>query len=221
MAIITSIEQQKKRETRVNVYLDNKFAFGIDLDNFVILGLKVGQEITEEQVTQIIRKAEFQKTYEKLLRFAMLRPRSEKEIDGWFKRKKVPEQIWSDLIKKIKHLDLLDDLKFAAWWIDQRNSFKPRSKKLLKLELLQKGIDKETISQVLSDQEMDEVAIATHLLERKKSLIEKLPDESAKQKLVGFLSRKGFNWETIDMVIKRVTNDQKMVEYMDEDQGND
>jgi regulatory protein len=204
MRVITLITQQKSKN-RVNVYLDNKFGFGIDLDNFVLLGLRVGQELSEEKLTEIIKKAEFQKTYEKILKFSMFRPRSRYEINSWLKRKKVPEQIWSDLIKKIEHLDLLDDLKFAKWWIDQRNNFKPRSKKLLKLELQQKGIDREIILESLMDEEIDEVEVASKLLTRKKSLLEKLPDENAKQKLIGFLARKGFDWETIEAAIERVT----------------
>src|SRR3989304_5220176 len=106
MPIITSIKQQKNKN-RVNVYLDDKFGFGIDLDNFVILGLKVNQELSEKEVEEIVRKAEFQKTLDKLLRFATLRPRSEKEIKDYFKRKKVHESLQPDLFAKLKKLDLL------------------------------------------------------------------------------------------------------------------
>jgi len=55
MPRITFIKQQKKKTDRVNVYLDNKFGFGIDLDNFVILGLKVDQELSEEEIENIIK----------------------------------------------------------------------------------------------------------------------------------------------------------------------
>ena len=51
------------------------------------LGLKVEQELTEEEVEKIVKKAEFQKTLDKLLKFATLRPRSEKEIKDWLKKK--------------------------------------------------------------------------------------------------------------------------------------
>ncbi len=84
MPVITAIKQQKKKD-RVNVYLDNKFGFGIDLDNFVLLNLKVDRELTEKEVQEIVKKAEFQKIFDKLLRFAMVRPRSGKEIMDYFK----------------------------------------------------------------------------------------------------------------------------------------
>lgn len=204
MPIITSIKQQVKKDNRVSVYLDNKFGFGIDLDNFVILGLKVDQELTEEQISEIVKKAEFQKTLEKLLRFAMTRPRSCKEVTDWFKRKEVHESIHQELFEKLKYYELIGDEKFARWWIEQRISFRPRSQRLLKMELTQKGISREIAEAVLAEKPIDEVEVAYALALKKKSLVEKLPDENAKQKLIGFLARKGFGWQTIDAVLSKM-----------------
>ena len=64
MPVITGIKQQKNKN-RVNVYLDDEFGFGIDLDNFVLLHLKVDQELTDAEVEEIVKKAEFQKTWDK------------------------------------------------------------------------------------------------------------------------------------------------------------
>ena len=52
-----------------------------------------------------------------------------------------------ELKEKLVVLDLLDDLAFAAWWIDQRNTFRPKGKKLLVYELKQKGISGEIIQE--------------------------------------------------------------------------
>src|SRR3989304_3884862 len=109
MPVITSIKQQKNKN-RVNVYLDDKYGFGIDLDNFVLLHLKVDQELTDQEVIEIVKKAEYQKTLDKLLRFAMVRPRSEKEVTDYFRRKKVHDSITDQLLEKLKHLELLDDM---------------------------------------------------------------------------------------------------------------
>src|SRR3990170_3972664 len=106
MPIITSIRQQKNKN-RVNVYLDDKFGFGIDLVNFATLHLKVDQELTDKEVEKIVKKAEFQKTLDKLLRFATLRPRSEKEVRDYFKRKKVHESLHEELFEKLKHFELI------------------------------------------------------------------------------------------------------------------
>ncbi len=200
MPVITSIKQQKKKD-RVNVYLDDKFGFGIDLDNFVLLHLKVDQELTEKEVEEIVRKAEFQKTWEKLLRFAMTRPRSSKEVEMWFKKKEVHESIHPDLIKKLKHFDLLDDEKFAKWWVEQRQSFRPKPKRILNQELRIKGISKEIVDEVLGEEVVDEEKMAKEILTKKAYKWQNLEPRVRKQKISTYLAGKGFSWEIIEKVL--------------------
>lgn len=204
MSIITSIKPQKNKK-RVNIYLDDKFGFGLDLENFVKLGLKVEQELSEDRVAEILKKAELQKTLEKLLRFSTLRPRSEREINNWLKKYKVHRSLISSLLKKLKRLELLDDKKFAQWWVDQRMSFRPRSKRILNQELRIKGIDRNTIEDVLAEVVIDEVKIAKEILSKKMYKWEKLPEFEAKKKMGEFLARKGFGWSIINKVIKELT----------------
>ncbi len=196
MPIITAIKPQKNKK-RVNIHLDGKFGFGIDLENFVKLGLKVEQELPEREVEEIIKKAEFQKTYDKLVRFTTLRPRSEKEVNDWLRKYKVHKSIHKELFIRLKRLDLLDDRKFAQWWIEQRITFRPRGKRALSFELRQKGIDRDLINQILSEVKIDEQKIACQLLKKKKYKWEKLGKLKARKKMSEFLARKGFSWAVI------------------------
>lgn len=200
MPLITQIKSQRNGR-RVNIYLDGKFGFGLDLENFVKLGLKVDQELTDEEVEKIVKKAEFQKTLDKLLKFATLRPRSEKEIRDWFKRKKVHESIIDELFARLKRLELIDDEKFARWWVEQRMSFRPKAKRIMIYELRIKGIKKEIIEEVLSKIEVDEEKIARELLEKKAYKWKNLPSRDARQKMAQFLGQKGFGWEVIEKVL--------------------
>jgi regulatory protein len=197
--IITSIKQQRNKD-RVNVYLDDKFGFGIDLDNFVLLHLKVDQELTDKQVGEIIKKAEFQKTLDKLLRFAMVRPRSEKEVTDYFRRKKIHESIHSELLGKLKHLELIDDEKFAKWWVEQRQAFRPKPKRILNQELRIKGIKPEAIKKVLGEEEIDEEKMAKELLAKKAYKWKNLEARIRRQKMSQYLAGKGFSWEVIEKV---------------------
>ena len=200
MPLLTAIKPQKNKK-RVNIYLDNKFGFGLDLENFVKLGLKVEQEISEEEIGEIVKKAEFQKTLDKLLKFATVRLRSEKEIRVWFKRKKVHESIHKELFNRLNKLELIDDAKFAQWWLGQRSQFKPRGKRALQAELRMKGIKKEVIESALSSLKIDEGKIAKELLIKKEYKWKDLPKREARQKMGQFLSRKGFSWEIIEKVL--------------------
>jgi len=211
MPVITSIKPQKNQK-RVNIYLDGKFSakggpasgwgFGLDLENFVKLGLKVGQNLTEEEVEKIIKKAELQKTLDKILRFATLRPRSEKEIKDWFKRKKVHETIHEELFDRLNRLELVDDEKFAKWWVEQRLQFRPKPKSIMYQELRIKGIKKEIIGEVLENTDVNEEKFAKDLLEKKKYKWKGLNKLIAKRKMSEFLARKGFDWDVIRKIIK-------------------
>ncbi len=200
MPTITSIKKQKMG-SRVNVYLDDEFGFGIDLDNFVLLHLKVNQELTDKEVEEIVKKAEFQKSLDKVLRFATVRPRSEKETRDYFKRKKYHISIYDHLLEKLKHFELLDDMKFARWWVEQRESFKPKPKRILKIELTKKGIVREIIDEVLGEAKVDEEKMARDLIERKAYKWKGLEPRLARQKMSQYLAGKGFSWEIIKNVI--------------------
>ena len=202
MPTISAIKPQRNKK-RVNIYLDNKFGFGLDLENFIKLNLKVEQELSEEEIEKIVKKGEFQKTLEKLYKFATLRPRSEKEITDWYKRKKVHESIHKELFNRLKRLELVDDAKFAIWWVGQRSQFKPRGKRALQAELRMKGIKKDVIEKAISDIKIDEGKIAKELLAKRAYKWQNLPQREAKQKKAQFLARKGFNWEIIEKVLKK------------------
>lgn len=198
MAVITSIEPQKSKK-RINIFLDGKFGFGLDLENFIKLGIKVGQELTGENIALVTKKAEYQKILDRLLVFATLRPRSSKEVRDWMNRKKVNSVFVGDLIDKLRGLDLLDDIKFAQWWVEQRIAYKSKSARELIFELKNKGIEKNIIDEVLERlfDKNNESNSAKLLIEKNMYKWSKLSKKISRQKIKLFLLRKGFKWETI------------------------
>ena len=200
MPTITAFKPQKNQK-RVNIYIDGEFGFGLDLENFLKLGLKLNQELTTLEIEEIIKKAEFQKTFDKLLRFVIVRPRSEKAIKDYLKRKKVHESLNEELFNRLNRLELINDTKFSKWWVDQRLVFKNKSKKDLKFELRAKGIKNEIIENTLEESEIDEVKIAKKLIEKKEYKWDKYEEKIKKQKIIQYLSGKGFGWDVIEKVI--------------------
>lgn len=195
MPVITAIKPQKNKK-RLNIYLDDKFGFSIDLENFVVLRLKVDQEFSEEEIKKIIEKADFQKTYNKLLRFATLRPRSYKEITDWFKRKEVAMHFHEKLIAKLTKLELLDDDKFAKWWVEQRLQFKLKSQKELIYELKVKGINQKIINNLVHEvfsKEQEDMTIKK-LLDKNSYKWDKFENRVKRHKMLEFLVRKGFSY---------------------------
>lgn len=202
MSTITSIKPQKNKK-RVNIHLDGKFGFGLDLENFVRLNLKVEQELTDVEIAEIVKEAEYKKTVDKLLNFASLRPRSEREIKDWLRRKKVHESIHKKLFNKLKKFELLDDEKFAKWWIKQRQDFKAKSKRELVFELRKKGISNDLIKNVIDESKIDETENAKKNLSKRAYKWQRLEKEEGRKKMFEYLARKGFRYD----VIRKVVND--------------
>lgn len=146
---------------------------------------------------------EKERVYNRILRFATIRPRSAKEIELWFKRKKVNLELIEGLFNQLKESGLVDDLSFAKWWIDQRVTFRPKSKRALVYELQQKGIDKFIIEDALESVEVDEVSLARRIIEKKVGRFSTLPSRVKRQKISELLARRGFSWnvikETLDL----------------------
>ncbi|MBI4033198.1 MAG: regulatory protein RecX [Candidatus Blackburnbacteria bacterium] len=139
-----------------------------------------------------------EKVYNKILRFATLRPRSEKEINVWFKRKKIPTKLHERVFNRLKNLGLVDDKAFASWWIEQRLTFRPKGRRAIFFELRQKGVSEDIIEDVLGTIGFpQEVELARDLVAKKLPRFKDFPVEEKKKKLVGLLVRRGFSWETI------------------------
>ena len=199
MAKITRIKAQKN-ERRVNIYLNERFAFGLPAETLVKAGLKVGQDITTKEIEDLIFKNEFQKLLNKTLRLISARPRSEKEIIDYLKRKKTDPKLIDEVVDKLKSLGQLDDYAFAVWWVEQRVTFRPKGKIALLMELRQKGVEREIGEKIIAEK-VDELPLARRAVERKLKIYKNFPPLEFRQKITGFLARRGFSWGTVKEVI--------------------
>lgn len=194
--------------SKINVYVDGRYAVSVLVDTLVREGLYVDKEITKADLDRISGEDMQRGLYERSVALVLARPRSEYELkvklSEWL-RKKNPEQtedqkVVSSIIEKLKQNGYLEDLNFAKWWIESRKSFKAKSVKEIKLELLKKGVKSEIINELIKEQyseqeerEAIQKIIAKKLRTRQSSKL----DQEQKLKLTNYLLRKGFRWEVI------------------------
>ncbi len=146
----------------------------------------------------------FDKYFNYSLKYLAYRPRSEKEIRDALKRRKATPDIIEKVIELLKEHRFVNDDEFTRWWIEQRVSFKPRSKRVLTLELKQKGISQETIEKYLVENEetaVSDLEQALRLTTKKLKRYSHLEKDELYQKLGGALARKGFSWDVIKRAI--------------------
>lgn len=84
---ITDLKQGVKNPNRVNVFVDEKFAFSLDVAQVVDLKLKVGREVSDDELAELKKASEFGKLYQRALEKALTRPHSEREIRDYLSRK--------------------------------------------------------------------------------------------------------------------------------------
>ena len=97
------------------------------------------------------------------------------------------------------------DRKYAENWIVRRQKSNPRGKTLLKQELVDKGIDRETAEQVVATVETeDEAKVALQIAEKRVKQYKRLPTHVAKRRLHGFLARRGFGSDVVRQVLEQV-----------------
>jgi len=197
---ITALKLQKRNRQKVNVYLDGEYAFS--LARIVAAWLKVGQVLDDEKISSLQAENDQELAYQTAIKNISYRPRSEAEIRRNLTTHKYPLEIIDVVIERLHNNGLVDDTRFAQNWIDNRNEFRPRSKKALEMELRTHGVNIETIHQAIVDLDEDELAYQAGLKQSRK--YSELDWNSFRQKLTGFLARRGFNYETIAPVIRRI-----------------
>jgi regulatory protein len=197
---ITALKLQKRNRQRVNVYLDGEFAFG--LSRILTAWLQVGQEISDEKIAELQAEDSLEVAYQQALKFLNYRQRSESEVRKNLESHQVSETNIENILERLKRGGLLNDQQFASTWVENRSEFHPRSKRALTFELRQRGLDQTTIEQALEEVDDEEMAYRAGLKQARKYQSLEWPD--FREKLSTYLLRRGFHYEVISQVVRKI-----------------
>jgi regulatory protein len=197
---VTALKVQAKNKRRVNVYLDGTFAFG--LPDTVAASLRVGQLLSDEEGVALQRRDTVERAYERALRFLSYRPRSCEEVARYLAGKQVPEDVAGEVIARLQNAELLDDGAFARYWVENRQSFRPRGTMALRYELRRKGVDEGAIKAAI--EEVDESEGAYRAAQAQARRLAGVDRETFRRRLGGYLSRRGYAYATVRETIERL-----------------
>ena len=211
---ITALTTQQKDPNRVNVMVDGRFRFSLDIYQVADLGIKVGKEYDEKELGELETESQFGKLYARSLEYCLIRPHSSREVRDYLYRKTlnkkykskktgelkerpgasktVTERVFNRLVEK----GYIDDEKFARFWIENRNQRKGTSKRKLQAELAAKGVDQTIINEYLAETERNDRDELQKIIIKKRS---RYPDE---QKFMQYLIRQGFSYDDIKSAIE-------------------
>ena len=215
MKKITALEVQRKNPNRVNIHLDGEFAFG--LARITAAWLKVGDTLSEEKITSLQAEDMRERALQQALLFLSYRARSEKEIRQNLKKHEYSEDAIEHTMSRLRENRLANDNEFAQTWVENRNTFRPRSRRALTMELRQKGLDEETVKQAVAN--VDENALAYETAQKRAPRFKDLEWNEFRKKLSDHLARRGFPYSIVTSVVTRLWNEmhKEQTKYEDEE----
>jgi regulatory protein len=199
--IITALKAQIRHPDRISVYLDGEFAFG--LARIIAAWLRIGEALSDEKIEQLRKHDSLEKAHQAALHLLSYRPRAENEIQRKLVEKGYSEEECDAVMERLRQAGLVGDGKFAQQWVDNRLEFRPRGRRMVTAELRQKGVADEEIEQALSGLP-DEETLAYDAAVRAARKLEGQDWETFRKRLAGHLARKGFTYETIAPVLRKV-----------------
>lgn len=209
---VTNLSSQIRNPDRVNVSIDGKYRFSLDISQITELGVKVGREVSEEELAILETESLFGKLYSLALNYSFSRPHSVRELRDYLYRKTLTTKIRTKkgevrerdgyspalttrVLEKLQHKGYVDDEKFARWWVETRNQVKGTSLRKLSAELRAKGVNGEIIDEVVASSERNDGNELAKIIAKKRA---KYPDE---QKLIAYLARQGFRYDDIQAAL--------------------
>lgn len=124
------------------------------------------------------------------LRLLTVRDRSVQELRERLERRFSTDEA-AEALDYLDDLGYLDDLRFAANYVQYRNRNRPTGNYLLRLELRNKGITDEDIDQVLNAADL-EYELALSLAKQRMGSLERVEALVRIRRLYGLLQRRGF-----------------------------
>jgi len=133
MKKITALRLRGGRRRRILVYLDGRYAFGLEAEVAAQQGLRVGEELDSDRLADLTRADAFQRCLNAAHGYLSYRPRSEFELRERLSRRGFDDGSVEAVLVRLKEAALVDDAEFARFWQDNRQAFSPRSGSLTRM----------------------------------------------------------------------------------------
>lgn len=165
--------------------------------------LTVGRQLTADEIESIRQDDEVDRAFGAALNYLSFRPRSARELRDYLRRRKADPQTIDATLERLERSGLLDDSEFARFWVENRQSFRPRGTRALKAELRLKGVDSEVIETTLEDLgDEEETAYRAGL--KKASSLRNADERDFFTRMLGFLQRRGFPYSAASSAARRL-----------------
>jgi len=213
-SVITKIEFQKKNKRRVNIYMDEEYAFACDAELVYIHNITKGRAMDKESLENIANEDNYIKGKTAALHFLERSYKSTKQVIDKLVMKEFDEKTIDRVIVFLNEYDFINDKKFVEMFIKEKINSAGKNK--IKFALLKKSLPKELIIQGLSTiTSGQQLEVALKLGKKKLVTLSKSEKDYTKlyKKLSDYLQRSGYDYDIIKQVLNEITgndNDEEM-----------
>lgn len=202
MPTVTALVPQVGVKGAILLYLDGAFAFATTVGFVREAGLHAGKLLTAEESAGLeFHSAVFQHL-QTAYRFLSYRPRTETEVRERLRRLRCPAPVADRVVERLIEQRFLDDAAFAQQWAEGRDARAPRSGRLVRWELRQKGIAPDLA--LAATAETDDAAAAMRAGERRAARLPALDHGAFRKRLGDFLLRRGFSYDVTNRTVERL-----------------
>lgn len=211
MNVITKIEVQKRNKDRVNIYINEEYAFSLSSELVYKEGLKLKQTIDIDKMKKVAKEDSYIKCKEAALRIVEKTYKTQKEIKDKLFLKGYDENTIDRTIEFLEEYNFIDDKNYTRMYVSDK--IKKQGANKIKYELTKKGVSEELIKDQISNIDKDsEKEVAYLLAEKKYSILKKREGDKYKlsQKLYRFLISKGYEYDIVSEIVKKIVNNEEI-----------
>lgn len=207
MSKITKIEIQKRNKDRVNVYVDEEFAFACDMELVYKFNLNKDAVINMDEIGEVLKEEDYISCKNSAIRVIEKTYKTESEIVKKLRDKGYKDESIARTLEFLTKYDFINDKRYASMFVKDR--VRTQGKNNIKYKLIQKGVSEDLISDALDNvNEDDEYDTALKLCNKKYNILIKSNSDKnvIKQKLFRFMVSKGYDYSLCNKVVKNVLN---------------
>jgi len=206
MGKITKLEVQKNNKQKVNLFIDDEFYSRVYLDTCVKYGLKVGKEIEEEKIKQIIAASEKELALNFVAKYVTNALKTKKQVRDYLKKKEFDTDIIEYVMDKLIEYKYIDDINYIKSYVNTYSSKFGQNKIIQNLK--QKGVSQKDIDEYFNENEIEDEYNKCYACLIKKAKNMELNEKNT-QKCIRFLASRGFSYDDIKTAINTLKQGEK------------
>ena len=199
---ISKIEPQKKNKKRCSIYIDGEFRFGLTKDLVLKYDLNEGDEITEDDIKNVLLESEKQKIKQRAFKILHYRERSVQELTNRLIKIGFDQSLVNQVIEDFTADKTLDDERFVKAFVSDYTKLKPKGNKFIIRELKKRGIPQEKIAKMLSSR--NEKELVKDFIQKKLAHLNK-NNPKERQKIICRLLSRGFTPDIVYSILSEGT----------------